>query len=319
MNKKIIFCLGVLIVSSILIFFSCKKQTNSKKLNGIYIVPLSGASTSENKTLLYSTTPYKFALAAAISSAIGTDVDLNIAVDNSLVSTFNKAQKTTYAVMPEGSYSLEATSLKINKDQIASNQTNLVVKSNLLTNDVSYLLPVKVSSVSSNEITLNSAIATKYYIIRTPTPIIGNLSDGKNSYWKNPDESYNPFRGNDGNTDGEWGNASVCESGAGLEQYWEVDLGGVSPRIDDVKIWNRTDCCDDRTAKFYLFISDVPFTGKTVAASLAQPGVYNYYNDGKAGLPTVVLPKVSGRYIRLQNTTSASLTLAELTATGVKP
>jgi hypothetical protein len=243
-------------------------------------------------------------------------VDVTIAVDNSKVDTYNSEQKTKYAVMPEGSYSLEATSLKIRKDSIASNKTNLIVKSEMLTPDVSYLLPVTVESVSTNSITLNSAIGTKYYIIRSPTPVIGNLSDGKVSSMS---KGNNPQRGNDGNTNGNWTAGSVCETGAGNEEFWQVDLGAVSPRIDEVKIWNRTDCCDDRTAKFYVFVSNVPFTGVTVASTLAQPGVYKYYHDGKAGAPTIVLPNVSGRYIRLQNTTTASLTLAELTAIGIKP
>lgn len=310
---------GISIFFSIVIFFSCKKETSDEKVNGIYIVPLSGTSAIENKILLYATTPYKFPLAAAISSAITTNADVTLAVDNSMIDTYNSAQKTNYVRMPEGSYTLEETNLTILKDSIASKKTNLVIKADMLTPDVSYLLPVKITSVSVNTIKLNSAVATKYYIIRTPTPVIGNLSDGKTSYWKNPSASFNAPRGNDGNTNGDWGGGSVCESGTGTEQYWEVDLGAVSPRIDEVNIWNRTDCCDDRTAKFYVFVSDVPFTGVTVAASLAQPGVKSFYNDDKAGRPTKILPAVSGRYIRLQNTTAASLTLAELTAIGIKP
>lgn len=311
--------ISIFILSSIIIFLSCKKETSDQSQNGIYLAPVSSSSVTDNLTLLFATTPYKFPLSAAILSPASTNVEVTIAVDNDMVATYNTAQKTNYLVMPAGSYSLEATNLTIPEDGIASNQTNIVIKSNLLTADVSYLLPVKVASVSSGDITLNSAFATKYYIVRSPTPVIANLSDGKTSYWKNPSASFNASRGNDGNTNGDWTAGSVCESGAGAEQYWEVDLGAVSPRIDEVRIWNRTDCCDDRTAKFYVFISNVPFTGVTVEASLAQPGVYKYYNDGKAGRPTTILPAVSGRYIRLQNTTTASLTLAELTAIGIKP
>jgi hypothetical protein len=321
MKTRVMLTMSVIIVSSILIIVSCKKQITGAdaKLNGIYIVPLSGSSAVENQVLVYSTTPNTYALGTAISSPLTADANVTIAVDNSLVSTYNSAQNTKYAIMPTGSYSLAATSLTIPKNSIASNQTNLIIQSSMLSPDVSYLLPVKVASVSASGITLNSAIATKYYIIRSPTPVIANLSDGKNSYWKNPSASYNPFRGNDGNTDGDWAHGSVCESGAGTEQYWEVDLGAVSPRIDTVRIWNRTDCCDTRTAQFYVFISSVPFTGTSVAATLAQPGVYQYYQDAPAGRPTLILPRIPGRYIRLQNTTTMSLTLAELTAIGIKP
>lgn len=320
MKTKLIICAGVLIVSSISIFLSCKKQTIAEKLNGVYIVPLSGTSTTESQTLLsFVTTPYKFPIAAAISTAVTGDVGVTLTVDNSMVAAYNSAQKTTYAVLPAGSYSLDATSVTIPSGKIASNQTNLSINATLLATDVSYLVPVKVASVSSSSITLNSAIATKYYIVRAPTPIVGNLSQGKTAYWKNPSASFNPLRAVDGNTDGNFSNLSVCESGAGLEQYWEVDLGAISPRIDKVDIWNRTDCCDDRTISFYVFVSNVPFTGTTVAASLAQPGVTAIYTPGKALRPTTLLPAVSGRYIRVQNTGSTSLTLAEVTATGIKP
>lgn len=312
--------MGLLIVFSILIFLSCKKQINSEKLNGVYIVPLSGSSTTENQTLLsFVTTPYKFPIAAAILTAVAGNVEVALAVDNSMIATYNAAQKTTYATLPVGSYSLEANSVTIPTGKIASNQTNLVINATMLATDVSYLVPVKVASVSSSSITLNSAIATKYFIVRAPTPIIGNLSQGKTAYWKNPSASFNPLRAVDGNTNGDFTAGSVCESGAGLEQYWEVDLGAISPRIDKVDIWNRTDCCDDRTISFYVFVSNVPFTGTTVASSLAQPGVTAIYTPGKALRPTTLLPAVSGRYIRVQNTGSTSLTLAEVTATGIKP
>lgn len=312
--------MGILIVATISIFLSCKKQTTTtEKLNGVYIVPLSGSSTVENQTLLsFVTTPYKFPLAAAISTAVDGNVDVTLTVDNSMIATYNAAQKTTYATLPAGSYSLEATSVTIPSGKIASNQTNLVINATKLALDVAYLVPVKVASVSSTGIALNSAIATKYYIVRAPTPVIGNLSTGKAASMSKGNQA-NAGRGNDGITGGNLGVGQGVETGAGNEEFWQVDLGAISPRIDQIDIWNRTDCCNLRTAKFYVFISNVPFTGVSVASSLAQPGVYKYYQDAPAGLPSIILPAVSGRYIRLQNTTTESLTLAELTATGIKP
>lgn len=296
------------------------EDTNNEGNNGIFITP-SGKEATESKVLLsFAPDAYKFPIAVAIVAPVATNTDVTIALDNNQVAAYNTAHKTNYSIMPEGSYILEATSLTIPKDGIASQQTNLVIKAGMLLLDTDYLLPVKVTSVSAIDIILNPAMATKYYIFRAPTPNIGNLSDKKTSYWKNPSTSFNAQRGNDGNINGDWGGGSVCESGPAAEQYWEVDLGAVSPRIDDVKIWNRTDCCDDRTINFYVFISDAPFKGTSVAELLAQPGVVkSFYTPGKAGRPTQILPNVSGRYIRLQNTGGQSLTLAEFTAIGIKP
>ena len=314
---KYLFC--AIALFSLLAGCSNNEDTDKEGNNGIFIAP-SGKVATESKVLLsFVTTPYKFPVAAAVITPVATNVDVTIALDNSLVATYNTVNKTKYAIMPEGSYSLEATSLTIPKDGIASQQTNLVIKAGMLNLDTDYLLPVKVASVSATDITLNPAMATKYYIFRAPTPNKGVLSVGKPSSWKNPSASFNQARGNDGNTNGDWGGGSVCESGAAAEQYWQVDLQAVSPLIETVDIYNRTDCCDDRTINFYVFISDVPFTGTSVAESLAQPGVKSFYTPGKAGRPTKITTNVSGRYIRLQNTGGQSLTLAELTATGIKP
>lgn len=313
---KFLFCTITLLG----LLMACNENDDTnKEENGIFIVP-SAKEAIESKVLLsFVTTPYKYPVAVAVIAPVSTSTDITIALDNNQVAAYNTAHKTNYSVMPEGSYSLEATNLTIPADAIASQQTNLVVKAGMLNLDTDYLLPIKVASVSATDITLNSAMATKYYIFRAPTPNKGVLSVGKPSSWKNPSASFNQARGNDGKTSGEWGDGSVCESGAGPEQYWQVDLQAISPLIETVDIWNRTDCCDDRTINFYVFISEVPFTGTSVAESLAQPGVKAFYTPGKAGRPTKITTNVAGRYIRLQNTGGQSLTLAELTATGIKP
>lgn len=286
--------------------------------NAIFIVP-AGKEVYESKVLLsFLTTPYQFPVAVAVVDPVAANADVTIALDNSLVAAYNTLHNTTYAILPVGSYSLEATSLTIPKDATASQQTNLVIKANLLQLDTDYLLPVKVATVSATDITLDPVMATKYYIFRAPTPDKGVLSVGKPSKKNGPSGSP-AARGNDGNTNGIWTNNSVCETGPIAEGYWEVDLQAVSPLIETVDIWNRTDCCDDRTINFYVFISEVPFTGTSVAEALAQPGVKSFYTAGKAGRPTTIATNVAGRYIRLQNTGGTSLTLAELTATGIKP
>ncbi|MEC5164487.1 hypothetical protein RCH18_000203 [Flavobacterium sp. PL11] len=285
--------------------------------NGIFIVP-AGKTAIESNVLLSFNPDYKFPLAVAIVSPAAVSSNATIALDNSLITGFNTRNNTSYSVMPEGSCSLETANLTIPKDGKASQQTNLIINPRILALDTDYLLPIKVASVSTTDITLNDALATKYYIFRVPTPVRGNLSNGKPASKNGPSGSP-AARGNDGNTNGDWAANSVCETGAIAEGYWQVDLGAVSPLIDDVKIWNRTDCCDDRTVNFYVFISNVPFKGTSVAESLAQQGVKSFYTPGKAGRPTQILTAVSGRYIRVQNTGFTSLTLAEFTATGIKP
>ncbi len=118
-------------------------------------------------------------------------------------------------------------------------------------------------------------------------------------------------RANDGNTDGDYYNNSVAHTESEFQPYWQVDLGSVQP-IDHINVWNRTDCCSSRTANYHVFVSDVPFTGTTVADSLAQPGVQDNFNTPQAGTPTAVGVNRTGRYVRVQLDATEYLHLAEV-------
>ena len=57
-------------------------------------------------------------------------------------------------------------------------------------------------------------------------------------------------RGNDGNTNGNFGGNSVTHTdGSSTEGWWEVDLGTSRP-VDQIVVWNRTDCCGERLNNF---------------------------------------------------------------------
>ena len=59
----------------------------------------------------------------------------------------------------------------------------------------------------------------------------------------------------DGNTEGNWGYRSVTHSATEPNPWWEVDLGR-SVAVDRVKVYNRTDCCEERLDGFTLKILD---------------------------------------------------------------
>jgi len=50
----------------------------------------------------------------------------------------------------------------------------------------------------------------------------------------------------DNDTDGNFANGSVTHTGFQNQPYWEVDLDEIS-RIESIKIYNRTDCCKNRS------------------------------------------------------------------------
>ena len=93
--------------------------------------------------------------------------------------------------------------------------------------------------------------------------------------------------------------------------WWETDLGAVQP-ISNIEVWNRRDCCTEREQNFYVFVSDVPFTAKDIPTTLAQSGVGVYYY----GTPQLVAYNFpinrTGRYVRVQLTTTNFLQLMEV-------
>jgi alpha-L-fucosidase 2 len=118
----------------------------------------------------------------------------------------------------------------------------------------------------------------------------------------------------DGNTDGNWGAGSVTHTAAAgsPEPWWQVDLQAALP-IHSIQIWNRTDCCAERLTDYYVLVSSEPFTSNSLAETLEQPGVTAFHQASTAGRPTSIYPdELTGRYIRIQLTGNAPLSLAEV-------
>ncbi len=113
----------------------------------------------------------------------------------------------------------------------------------------------------------------------------------------------------DGNFSGSW--AAIASTQNEPEAWWQVDLGS-SQAIDIIKLWNRSDCCQDRLSNVVVFVSDTPFTSTSVAATQAQSGVSTYTLSGALGAATSVPINRSGRYVRVQLTGANLLSLAEV-------
>jgi hypothetical protein len=45
----------------------------------------------------------------------------------------------------------------------------------------------------------------------------------------------------DGNTDGDFSKGSTTHTMNGTNEWWELDLGAVTP-VERLVLWNRTDC-----------------------------------------------------------------------------
>jgi hypothetical protein len=97
------------------------------------------------------------------------------------------------------------------------------------------------------------------------------------------------------------------------QPWWQLDAGQSYP-IDQLVIWNRSSCCQDRLADYYVFVSDTPFTSTSIADTLAQPGVWSSHQTAQAGFPTTIDVGRTGRYVRIQLAGTNELALAEVQA-----
>ncbi len=128
-----------------------------------------------------------------------------------------------------------------------------------------------------------------------------------------------PSKGVDGNRDGIYINKSVTHTAYELNAWWEVDLEEIY-YLDHMEVWNRTDpCCKDRMARFYIFISEDPFTSHDFQTTLDQPGVTAIYREFFPDPMITVNVAQRGRYIRLQLSDSQNINLAELVVMGSTP
>ena len=111
----------------------------------------------------------------------------------------------------------------------------------------------------------------------------------------------------DGNTDGTWGNKSVTHTCSGVN-WWMVDLGADKQHtITSVRIYNRSDCCDDRLTDMLVQVldqSDNIVAFQTIAADDVQLQ-YNFDFGG-----------VQGRYVRLKRNISGQFNIAEVEVMG---
>ena len=149
------------------------------------------------------------------------------------------------------------------------------------------------------------------HVITTEPGNTGNVAIGKTTKQSSTFDGAVSSRAVDGNVDGNFANLSVTHTQEENQPYWEVDLGKVSS-IDQINIWNRSDCCEWRLTNFYIFASDQPFTSADLNATLSQSGVGSYNFTGTAGKPTSIKINRTARYIRIQLAGRDSLSLAEV-------
>ena len=142
-----------------------------------------------------------------------------------------------------------------------------------------------------------------------PTGELVNVALSKPSQQSSAWDNLGPEKAVDGSRAG--AEQQVSHTQSDFQAWWQVDLLESYP-IHEIALWNRTDCCQIRLSNFYVLVSDVPFNGVDLQATIAQPGVSSYYFAGAAGLETRFSIGRTGRYVRVQLSGTNFLQLAEV-------
>jgi hypothetical protein len=116
----------------------------------------------------------------------------------------------------------------------------------------------------------------------------------------------------DNNTNGNYWDGSVSHTELDYQAWWQVDLGS-SRSIDDIVIWNRTDCCSERLSNFTVSVLN---DNNSVVWS-------NSYSNSPN--PTLDIPSFSGndiiigQIVKIQLQGTNYLQLAEVKVLGATP
>ena len=121
----------------------------------------------------------------------------------------------------------------------------------------------------------------------------------------------------DGNTDGNFWDASVSHTNQDANAWWQVDLGA-SAAVSSIVVWNRTDCCGDRLSDYWVFVSDTPFLPTDTPATLqSRAGTWSSHQTTQPNpSASITIAGAQGRYVRVQLSGTNYLGLAEVQVFG---
>jgi hypothetical protein len=113
----------------------------------------------------------------------------------------------------------------------------------------------------------------------------------------------------DGNTSGKFSDASTTQTNKEQGAWWQVDLGAIKT-INQINIYNRTDCCMDRLSQYRVTISiDSTRNNETYQRDFySTPDPRAIIDLGELG--------IEGRYVKIQLLNNDYLSLAEVQVLG---
>lgn len=153
--------------------------------------------------------------------------------------------------------------------------------------------------------------------LAAPVARAQNVALGKSAFQSSTWASINGAeKAVDGDTQGSyWSANSVTHTGYEFNAWWYVDLGSTFA-VNDITLWNRTDCCSERLRDFYV---SVLAAGTSDVGLSTAPTVWTQLFSGPAGVTTTFnAGGAMGQYVKVQyNQRADYLQLAEVEVTAV--
>jgi len=129
----------------------------------IYVPQAFGTQSTLTVYLIDSAQSYYFGAAYGGLGTPSKDINITFALDTAAITTYNTAHGTSYQVLPEKSYTLSGLSAVIKAGQTGSSALTLSVQAKQLSAGTKYMLPVKMTGISSGK--LDSALQTAYFMV----------------------------------------------------------------------------------------------------------------------------------------------------------
>lgn len=217
-----------------------------------------------------------------------------IAVDNSLVATFNSENNTNYLTLPEGSFSLDKNSVTIADGSRISDAVGVTIQAQLVNFEYEYLLPVTIKSVTEGKLALNEKLRTVYYIVK------GKEYDWEKSTWKVIDyrsqwsDAWGVHKIFDGDKKTTWHSDPFNAAVNGMPQWFVVDMKKMRPSIRGFLIWQRQDDHGMEPKHVVFSVSEDNVEWETVLE------VTEMSNDYKNELDYKTTNPVPGRYLKVE-------------------
>ena len=148
-----------------------------------------------------------------------------------------------------------------------------------------------------------------------PSPIT-NVALGGTAEQSSTDFGGVASRAIDGDTNGVWSGGSITHTIVNSsDPYWQVDLGEVYD-IEDITLWNRTDCCSGRLSNYHVLLSTTPFGTESLAAAQTHTTFADFFPGTSPVSQTFDAAGARGRYLRIQIAGTGTLSLAEVQIDG---